>query len=163
MAQNAEQLTTVDFMADYVEKNRARNGHYAHVEFMRADVTELELPDDKKFDVIFSNWLLMYLSDDEIKALTRKMLRWLKDGGFLFVRESCFHPSGMSRRRLKHMQMSCSNVQIRTADLVKWFDGPRHFLIGLSRVARQHQARIQPDLLPLSQRIFQLVTKGNRQ
>lgn len=93
-ADHAKHITTVDFMQDYVEKNRKRNGHHAHVEFLRADVTELELPSDKKFDVIFSNWLLMYLSDDEIKELTRKMLTWLKDGGYLFVRESCFHPSG---------------------------------------------------------------------
>lgn len=94
MAEHAKHLTTVDFMADYVEKNRQRNGHHAHVDFLRADVTELQLPADKKFDVIFSNWLLMYLSDDEIKVLTRNMLTWLKDGGYLFVRESCFHPSG---------------------------------------------------------------------
>ncbi|KAK4029973.1 phosphoethanolamine N-methyltransferase [Daphnia magna] len=94
LAEHAKHLTTVDFMADYVEKNRQRNGHHAHVDFLRADVTELQLPADKKFDVIFSNWLLMYLSDDEIKVLTRNMLTWLKDGGYLFVRESCFHPSG---------------------------------------------------------------------
>ena len=94
MAENAKHLTTVDFMADYVEKNRQRNGHHAHVDFLRADVTELQFPADKKFDVIFSNWLLMYLSDDEIKILTRNMLSWLKDGGYLFIRESCFHPSG---------------------------------------------------------------------
>lgn len=94
MAGHAKQLTTVDFMADYVEKNRQRNGHHSHVEFLRADVTELEFPADKKFDVIFSNWLLMYLSDDEIKRLTVNMLSWLKDGGYLFIRESCFHPSG---------------------------------------------------------------------
>lgn len=81
-------------MADYVRKNKERNGHNPHVEFLRADVTELEFPADQKFDIIFSNWLLMYLSDKEIQALTRKMLSWLKEGGFLFIRESCFHPSG---------------------------------------------------------------------
>lgn len=94
LAEHAKQLTTVDFMADYVERNRQRNGHHSHVDFLRADVTELEFPADKKFDVIFSNWLLMYLSDDETKSLARRMLSWLNDGGFLFIRESCFHPSG---------------------------------------------------------------------
>lgn len=96
LAGQTSQLTTVDFIEDYVEKNRQRNGHHSHVDFLRADVTELEFPADKKFDVIFSNWLLMYLSDDEIKTLTGKMLSWLKDGGYLFIRESCFHPSGNS-------------------------------------------------------------------
>lgn len=95
LAAHAKQLTTVDFMADYVERNRKRNGHLPHVDFLRADVTELQFPSEKKFDVIFSNWLLMYLSDDEIKKLTCNMLSWLNDGGYLFIRESCFHPSGI--------------------------------------------------------------------
>ena len=98
LAEHSKQLTTVDFMADYVERNRQHNGHHSHVDFLRADVTELEFPADKKFDVIFSNWLLMYLSDDETKSLARRMLSWLNDGGYLFIRESCFHPSGKSLR-----------------------------------------------------------------
>lgn len=80
-------------MQCYVDANRERNGQYGHVEFLKADVTEMELA-PYQYDVIFSNWLLMYLSDDEVATLTTKMLSWLKDDGFLFVRESCFHPSG---------------------------------------------------------------------
>lgn len=45
-------------------------------------------------DFIFSNWLLMYLSDDEIKTFITKSLSWLRPGGFLFFRESCNYPSG---------------------------------------------------------------------
>ena len=46
------------------------------------------------YDVIFSNWLLMYLSDEELEKLALNMLRWLKDDGYLFFRESCYHSSG---------------------------------------------------------------------
>lgn len=45
-------------------------------------------------DFIFSNWLLMYLSDEELNSVMQKMLTWLKPGGFLFFRESCNHRSG---------------------------------------------------------------------
>lgn len=45
-------------------------------------------------DFIFSNWLLMYLSDEELKVLLEKMLGWLRPSGFLFFRESCNHRSG---------------------------------------------------------------------
>jgi hypothetical protein len=45
-----------------------------------ADVTELQLP-DACCDVIFSNWLLMYLSDAEVAALANNMLRWVSGGG----------------------------------------------------------------------------------
>lgn len=45
-------------------------------------------------DFIFSNWLLMYLDEPEVIELFRKMLMWLRPGGKLFFRESCFHQSG---------------------------------------------------------------------
>ena len=46
------------------------------------------------YSVIFSNWLLMYLSDEELGLLVEKMLGWLAPGGLLFFRESCNHQSG---------------------------------------------------------------------
>lgn len=36
----------------------------------------------------------MYLSDEEVKKLAQNMLHWLRDGGHLFFRESCYHSSG---------------------------------------------------------------------
>lgn len=30
------------------------------------------------YDVVFSNWLLMYLSDAEVKALAAKILTWVR-------------------------------------------------------------------------------------
>jgi phosphoethanolamine N-methyltransferase len=50
-------------------------------------------------DVVFTNWLMMYLSDDEVQTLAKKALSWLKTGGYFFVRESCFHPSGNMPRQ----------------------------------------------------------------
>jgi len=92
LAKGSKHLTTVDFIEQYVERNRANN-NAPHIDFVSADVTTLQLP-ATKYDIIFSNWLLMYLDDNEISQLTLKMLSWLKDGGILFIRESCFHPSG---------------------------------------------------------------------
>ena len=42
-----------------------------------ADATELELP-AASFDVVFSNWLLMYLSDAEVSKLASDALRWVR-------------------------------------------------------------------------------------
>lgn len=44
--------------------------------------------------MIFSNWLLMYLNDVEILDLIENSLKFVKEGGYVFVRESCFHASG---------------------------------------------------------------------
>ncbi|XP_067314161.1 uncharacterized protein [Pseudorasbora parva] len=93
----ARHVTAVDFMEKFVEKNREENSHLGNAEFIQADVTKLDFP-EHSFDLIFSNWLLMYLSDQELISLAEKFLRWLRPGGFLFFRESCFHQSGDSKR-----------------------------------------------------------------
>lgn len=46
------------------------------------------------YDLVFSNWLLMYLEEHEVQELFCKVLQWLRPGGYFFFRESCFHPSG---------------------------------------------------------------------
>ncbi|KAM3612427.1 uncharacterized protein V6R79_008077 [Siganus canaliculatus] len=93
----AQHVTAVDFMESFVEKNRQNNGHHSNVTFIQADVTKMDVPKNS-IDFIFSNWLLMYLTDEELMAVTEKMLSWLRPGGFLFFRESCNHRSGDSKR-----------------------------------------------------------------
>ncbi|XP_064463569.1 uncharacterized protein LOC135374559 isoform X2 [Ornithodoros turicata] len=97
LAARAGHVTAVDFMASYVEHNRQRNGHMPNIEFHQADVVVLELP-AKRFDIVFSNWLCMYLNDQECKQLFEKILGWLKDDGQVFLRESCYKPSGDTKR-----------------------------------------------------------------
>ncbi|XP_051778199.1 uncharacterized protein LOC114646349 [Erpetoichthys calabaricus] len=93
----ARHVTAVDFMQKFLDKNKEDNGHYSNVDFLQADVTCLQFPDNR-FDLIFSNWLFMYLSDTELESLTQRMLRWLQPNGYLFFRESCFHQSGDTKR-----------------------------------------------------------------
>ncbi|KAF3584738.1 hypothetical protein F2Q69_00031292 [Brassica cretica] len=67
---------------------------------MCADVTSPDLNiTDGSIDLIFSNWLLMYLSDKEVELLVERMVGWIKVGGYIFFRESCFHQSGDSKRK----------------------------------------------------------------
>ncbi|XP_020779173.1 phosphoethanolamine methyltransferase isoform X2 [Boleophthalmus pectinirostris] len=93
----AQHVIAVDFMENFVECNKQDNGHHSNSTFLQADVTKLEIPQNS-IDFIFSNWLLMYLSDEELQCLTEKMLGWLRPGGFLFFRESCNHRSGDFQR-----------------------------------------------------------------
>ncbi|XP_041652993.1 phosphoethanolamine methyltransferase isoform X2 [Cheilinus undulatus] len=93
----AAHVTAVDFMDSFVEKNKQENGHHSNATFIQADVTKMEVPKNS-IDFIFSNWLLMYLSDEELKSFIDKTLSWLRPGGFLFFRESCNHRSGDSKR-----------------------------------------------------------------
>uniref|UniRef100_H2ZS59 phosphoethanolamine N-methyltransferase n=1 Tax=Latimeria chalumnae TaxID=7897 RepID=H2ZS59_LATCH len=93
LAKKARRVTAVDFMKTFMEKNREVNKVYGNVTFLQADVTNLDLPPNS-FDLIFSNWLFMYLTDKELVHFTNKLLQWLRPGGYLFFRESCFFKLG---------------------------------------------------------------------
>lgn len=42
IAKKAEKVIAVDFMEDFVEKNRKANHHFGNIEFVVADVTKIE-------------------------------------------------------------------------------------------------------------------------
>ncbi|KAG6745769.1 hypothetical protein POTOM_050276 [Populus tomentosa] len=130
LAQKAGQVVALDFIESAIKKNENINGHYKNVKFMCADVTSPDLNiSEGSVDLIFSNWLLMYLSDKEVDVpnpylisqyaygfasvllffetgevfvvenLVERMVKWVKVDGFIFFRESCFHQSGDSKRK----------------------------------------------------------------
>jgi len=91
-------VKTVDFIRRFVEQNRVNNSSLGNVSFECCDVTAYDLQPNS-VDVVFCNWLLMYLDDEECRALLTKALTWLKKDGHLFFRESCFHESGNEQKR----------------------------------------------------------------
>eukprot|EP00775_Hariotina_reticulata_P003093 gene3093-3372_t len=93
LAKTAKSVTACDFMEVSIAENKRQHAHLGNVSFLVADVTELT-QEAGAYDVVFSNWLLMYLSDAEVQQLAAKILSWLAPGGLLFFRESCFRPSG---------------------------------------------------------------------
>ncbi|CAN1266841.1 Phosphoethanolamine N-methyltransferase [Linum perenne] len=100
IAKKAGQVIALDFIESVIKKNEKINGHFDNVKFMCADVTSQDLNfSEGSIDLIFSNWLLMYLSDTEVEKLAERMMKWLKVGGYIFFRESCFHQSGDSKRK----------------------------------------------------------------
>ncbi|KAL0415745.1 UNVERIFIED_CONTAM: Phosphoethanolamine N-methyltransferase 1 [Sesamum latifolium] len=100
LAKKAGELVALDFIESVIKKNETINGHNKNVKFMCADVTspDLNFPEGS-LDLIFSNWLLMYLADKEVEDLAQRMVKWLKVGGYIFFRESCFHQSGDHKRK----------------------------------------------------------------
>lgn len=100
LAKKAGQIVALDFIESAIKKNESINGNLKNTKFICADVTSPELYfSAESVDLIFSNWLLMYLSDQEVVALAKKMVGWLKVGGHIFFRESCFHQSGDHKRK----------------------------------------------------------------
>ncbi|GKV23689.1 hypothetical protein SLEP1_g33391 [Rubroshorea leprosula] len=100
LAQKAGEVIALDFIESVIKKNESLTGHHKNVKFICADVTSLDFNfPEGSVDLIFSNWLLMYLSDKEVENLAEMMVKWLKVGGYIFFRESCFHQSGDCKRR----------------------------------------------------------------
>lgn len=97
LCERAGTVDAVDFVASFSQLNIEANGHHSNLRCLTEDVTTLELP-AASYDVIFSNWLLMYLSDTEVEAFAHNALRWLSPGGVLFFRESCYRQSGDADR-----------------------------------------------------------------
>jgi phosphoethanolamine N-methyltransferase len=96
LAKKANHLTVVEFMDSFLDKNKITNGHFSNVDFICADVCNFDMPSNS-VDIVFSNWLLMYLSDEEIEIFSQKVLKWLNPGGCLIFRESCFGRGGDDR------------------------------------------------------------------
>lgn len=81
LAKTAKKVHAYDFMDTLTEANRTRNGHLPNVEITQQDVTSMEMAPGS-CDVVFSNWLLMYLSDGEVGSLARKALSWVSIDDF---------------------------------------------------------------------------------
>lgn len=103
IAAQAKSVIAVEFMETFHQANLSKHNHYRNIQFLCRDVVQLQLPENS-LDVIFSNWLFMYLSDDEVRAFASKAIRWLRPGGTLFFRESCFRQSGNVKRNANPTQ-----------------------------------------------------------
>jgi len=88
LAERASAVLAVDFVEKFVKENEKRNAVASpHIDFLCRDVTKLSL--SAKYDFVFSNWLMMYLDDEEVYNLAEKFYTWCAEGGYIFFRESC--------------------------------------------------------------------------
>lgn len=99
LAQRARKVLAVDFMENFIEKNREINKNFTNIDYLAEDVMDLDLEDDD-WDLVFSNWLYMYLDNDELTHFLRNTLAWLRPGGFMFCKESCLQQSGSKIRTI---------------------------------------------------------------
>ena len=60
----AKSVLALDFMQRLIEENERQHGHMGNITFKAGDACELEA-EPESFDVVFTNWLLMYLGKQE--------------------------------------------------------------------------------------------------
>ena len=47
LAEAAQHVTAVDFMENFIQKNRVTNGNKSNIDFIQADVTVLDFPAER--------------------------------------------------------------------------------------------------------------------
>lgn len=77
LAAACKSITAVDFMENLIQENAKHNAHHGSATFIASDVMELAFA-PASFDIVFSNWLLMYLGDTEIQLLAKRALEWVR-------------------------------------------------------------------------------------
>ncbi|MDE2859982.1 MAG: methyltransferase domain-containing protein [Chloroflexota bacterium] len=85
----ARHVTAVDFVERFLVENRQTTAAFDNVTYHCANVLDMEF-EAGSFDFVFWNWLLMYLGDSDITVLRDMVRSWMRVGGVLFFRESCF-------------------------------------------------------------------------
>ena len=80
LAKTANKVIACDFLEHLTRENEKHNGSMANIDFITDDATKLKLPNGS-LDVVFSNWLLMYLSDQETERFVKRALEWVRSFG----------------------------------------------------------------------------------
>ena len=91
-SRTARHVTSTDFIESFIEKNKERNAAAKNIKYVVSDAAHLQLP-KRSIDLVFTNWLMMYMTDPEVVEFVTNALKWLRPGGFLKLRESCSEPS----------------------------------------------------------------------
>ena len=100
-AQVSSHVTAVDFIEKFVDENRQANSQFNNISYHCSDVMQLDF-EPGSFDFIFMNWLLMYLDDSQMILLRDRIRQWLRVGGTVFLRESCFVVAAAGRPSSKN-------------------------------------------------------------
>lgn len=142
----ASRVVAVDPVAAFVEENRRNCGGDDNAEFLCADFTELQLP-PSSFDLIFTNWLLMYLDDAALPSVLDRICGWLRPGGHLFVRESCHRGSiDQPAKRPTGCEAAAVTIRYRRVATYRRLFAERFAVVEHGKVAtyvRYYQSRNQ--------------------
>ncbi len=108
-AETAYSVTALDFSEGFIEKNQETTSHFSNVEHFCADVLEWAYPIGA-YDFVFSNWLLMYLDDGDVRTLLRRVNSCLSNAGTAFFRESCLHPAFGGKKTTEELRTKVRDI-----------------------------------------------------
>nr|CDJ81011.1 Methyltransferase type 11 domain containing protein [Haemonchus contortus] len=117
LAETARWVLSTDFIESFIEKNQERNAHMGNISYQIGDAVHLQM-DEKSVDLVFTNWLMMYLSDREVIEFLLNAMRWLRADGYIHLRESCSEPStGRLKTATMHSAVDANPTHYRFSSL----------------------------------------------
>ncbi|KHJ94304.1 hypothetical protein OESDEN_05765 [Oesophagostomum dentatum] len=117
LAETARWVHSTDFIESFIAKNQERNAHLGNISYQIGDAVHLQM-DEKSVDLVFTNWLMMYLSDREVIEFLFNAMRWLRADGYMHLRESCSEPStGRSKSATMHTSAEANPTHYRFSSL----------------------------------------------
>ncbi|CAJ0576490.1 unnamed protein product, partial [Mesorhabditis spiculigera] len=117
LAQTARWVLTTDFIDSFIKKNKERNAQFDNVHYQVGDAVHLRM-EDSSVDLVFTNWLMMYLSDREVIEFLMSAMRWSRPNGCVHLRESCTEPStGRTTGNTLHNHAEANPTHYRDASL----------------------------------------------
>lgn len=89
LAEKASHVESIDYAPHFLEVNQKAHKKFTNITYKCIDAIDLDYPKNA-FDLIFINWLFLYFTDPQLLYFFEQLKKWLKPGGHLFFRESCF-------------------------------------------------------------------------
>merc|ERR1719229_1082030 len=120
LAERATAVLAVDFVDKFLKENEKRYADtYPHIDYLCRDVTKLSLKEGS-YDFVFSNWLMMYLDDEEVEKLAEKILCMVFRGRIHFL------PRIMRRRSIGRLAKSKqSDILSKYTKYIQIFDAKK--------------------------------------
>ncbi|CCD68006.1 Phosphoethanolamine N-methyltransferase 1 [Caenorhabditis elegans] len=117
LAETARWVLSTDFIDSFIKKNQERNAHLGNINYQVGDAVGLKM-ESNSVDLVFTNWLMMYLSDEETVEFIFNCMRWLRSHGIVHLRESCSEPStGRSKAKSMHDTANANPTHYRFSSL----------------------------------------------
>ena len=74
LAKRVKELVATDFVEAFVKENEETNGpKYSNITFRTLDASKLDYPPNT-FDMIYSNWLMVYFNDPDFLKYPENVL-----------------------------------------------------------------------------------------
>ncbi|XP_060081824.1 uncharacterized protein LOC132561110 [Ylistrum balloti] len=93
LAKTADHVLAVDFVDKFIKKNKEVNSMFTNIDYIVDDAMNIKL-EPNSVGFVFTNWLFMYLDDNDTTRLLNNILKWVPSEGYVFIRESCLYGSG---------------------------------------------------------------------